>query len=200
MKLAALTGGIATGKSTVARMFAELGACVADADVAAREVVVPDAPAWREIVREFGEEILLPDRTLDRARLGKIVFADAARRARLEAITHPRIFEATARRIAECEAGGAALCLVDVPLLFEKGAQGLYPRTVLVYAPPAEQLRRLMARDGSSEADARARIAAQMPIDAKRALADYVIDNSGDPGATRVQAERVFRALLEDPA
>lgn len=195
MKLVGLTGGIATGKSTVARLFAARGACVVDADLAAREVVVPDAPAWREIVAEFGESVLLPDRTLDRAKLGGLVFADAERRARLEAITHPRIFEAMARRIAECEATGAALCLVDVPLLFEKGARALYQKVVVVYARPEVQLRRLLERDRCAEDAARARLAAQMPIDEKRALADHVIDNSGDLEATREQVARVWEAL-----
>ncbi|MCA9772596.1 MAG: dephospho-CoA kinase [Myxococcales bacterium] len=200
MKRVGLTGGIATGKSTVAAMFVELGACLVDADRAAREVVRPHMPAWKDIVDAFGPGVLRPDETLDRPKLGAIVFADGDARARLEAITHPRIYEWMAARDAECAASGAAVCLVDVPLLFEKGLQGLYDRVVLVQVPRPVQLARLIARDGIAPADAEARLAAQMPIEDKIALADHVIDNGGDLAATRRRVDEVWRALTASDA
>ncbi|HEV7679227.1 MAG TPA: dephospho-CoA kinase [Candidatus Dormibacteraeota bacterium] len=179
MRLIGLTGGIGTGKSTVAAMLAERGAALVDADQLAREVVEPGTPALGEIAAEFGPAVIRPDGTLDRGALGAIVFADGARRARLNAITHPRVGALMAERIAAALSGGAPLVVVDIPLLFEGARQDQFEGVLLVWAPPAVQLQRLVERDGWVEEEARQRIAAQMPIDDKRALATWLIDNSG---------------------
>ena len=193
MRLIGLTGGIGSGKSTVARMLAERGAAVVDADLLAREVVEPGQPALAEIAAEFGPSVLLPDGRLDRAALGAVVFADAARRERLNAITHPRVGALMQERIAAALASDAPLVAVDIPLLFEGSRQSLFEGVLLVWAPPELQLRRLVERDGMAEAEARARIAAQMPIDEKRALATWVIDNSGPLSATEAQVDEWWR-------
>ncbi len=193
MRLIGLTGGIASGKSTVARMLAERGAAVVDADLLAREVVEPGTPALAEIAAEFGPAVLLPDGRLDRAALGAVVFADAPRRERLNAITHPRVGALMQERIAAALASDAPLVVVDIPLLFEGARQSLVEGVMLVWVPATVQLRRLVERDGLGQAEARARIAAQMPIDDKRALATWVIDNSGTPDATRDQVDQWWR-------
>jgi dephospho-CoA kinase len=188
-----LTGGIGSGKSTVARMLAGRGAAVVDADLLAREVVEPGQPALAEIAAEFGPSVLLPDGRLDRAALGAVVFADAARRERLNAITHPRVGALMQERIAAALASGAPLVAVDIPLLFEGARRSQFEGVLLVWVPPEVQLRRLVERDGMAEAEARARIAAQMPIDEKRALATWVVDNAGPLEATEAQVERWWR-------
>ena len=193
MRLIGLTGGIGSGKSTVARMLAARGAAVVDADLLAREVVEPGQPALAEIAAEFGDAVLLPDGRLDRAALGAVVFADAARRERLNAITHPRVGALMQERIAAALASGAPLVVVDIPLLFEGSRQSLFEGVLLVWVPPAVQLRRLVERDGMAEDEGRARIAAQMPIDDKRALATWVIDNSGPLDATERQVDHWWR-------
>lgn len=185
MRLIGLTGGIATGKSTVAAMLAGRGAIVVDADRLAREVVEPGRPALAEIAAEYGPGVLAADGSLDRAALGALVFADADRRRRLEAITHPRISALMAERIAEAVTAAPPLVVVDIPLLFENGRSGMVEGVLVVYADAATQLRRLLDRDGLGEADARRRIAAQMPVEEKRRLATWVIDNRGDLEATR---------------
>jgi dephospho-CoA kinase len=193
MRLIGLTGGIGTGKSTVARMLTARGATLIDADQLAREVVEPGTPALREIVEEFGESVIRADGSLDRPALGAIVFADEARRARLNAITHPRVGALMASRIAEALATGAPLVVVDVPLLFEGARQDQFEGVLLVWAPPALQLQRLVERDGWVEEEARQRIAAQMPIDDKRALATWLIDNSGSLTDTERQVDAWWR-------
>jgi dephospho-CoA kinase len=193
MRLIGLTGGIGSGKSTVARMLAARGTAVVDADLLAREVVEPGQPALAEIAAEFGAAVLLPDGRLDRAALGAVVFADAARRERLNAITHPRVGALMQERIAAALESGAPLVAVDIPLLFEGSRQSLFEGVMLVWVPAEVQLRRLVARDGIAEAEARARIAAQMPIDGKRALATWVVDNSGPLDATQRQVDQWWR-------
>jgi dephospho-CoA kinase len=179
MGVIGLTGGIATGKSTVARMLAARGAAVVDADRIAREVVAPGTPGLAAVIDEFGAEVLGPSGGLDRERLGRIVFAAPERRRRLEAITHPLIRALTAERVAAALAAEPALVAVDIPLLFEAGRQADFPATMLVYADPETQIRRLLARDRLTEVEARQRLAAQMPIDEKRRLATWIVDNSG---------------------
>ena len=187
MHLIGLTGGIGSGKSTVARMLAARGAALVDADLLAREVVEPGTPGLAEIAAEFGASVLLPDGRLDRAALGAVVFADAARRERLNQITHPRVGALMQERIATALASGAPLVVVDVPLLFEGSRQTMFEGVMLVWVPEAVQLQRLVERDGMGEAEARQRIAAQMPIDRKRELATWVIDNSGTAAQTEQQ-------------
>jgi dephospho-CoA kinase len=194
MRVIGLTGGIATGKSTVAHLLAARGAALIDADLLAREVVEPGTPALAEIAADFGPGVLQADGSLDRTALGAIVFADEARRQRLNAITHPRVAELMGRRVAAALASPARLVVVDVPLLFEGERRGMFEGVMLVWAPAEVQLARLFARDGWTEVEARQRIAAQMPIDEKRALATWVIDNSGSLARTEAQVERWWRS------
>lgn len=191
-----LTGGIGSGKSTVARRFAARALCVIDADVLAREVVAPGAPALAEIVEAFGQAMLDPDGHLDRARLAAVVFDDAEKRARLNQITHPRVRELSVQRVSECGARGEPLCCYEVPLLVESGMADALRPLVVVSVPVEVQVARTCARDGMSEAQARARIAAQMPLADKVAIADYVIDNSGTLERTHEQADEVLDAIL----
>ena len=193
--LVGLTGGLATGKSTVSDMLRGLGCVVLDADVLAREVVEPGQPALATIAQEFGPEVLRPDGTLDRKRLGAIVFADPERRRRLEAITHPAIRDRYLARLAELEAEGFDGVVVwDAPVMIESGGYKNMDRLVVVITDAATQRERALARDGD-RADVERKIASQMPLADKAALADYVIDNSGDRAATEAQAARVRSAL-----
>ncbi|HOF06168.1 MAG TPA: dephospho-CoA kinase [Syntrophales bacterium] len=193
-----LTGGIASGKSTVAQMLVELGAVHIDFDVLAHRVERPGQPAWEELVAAFGREILNGDETINRAVLGEVVFRDAARRERLNAIVHPAVFASWRRELEDIEKQSPhAVVLSDVPLLFEVGAEGMVDLVLLVYIPPAEQLRRLMLRNGYTRPEAEARLASQMSIDAKLARADLVIDNRGTREETRRRAAAVWEELRE---
>lgn len=194
--LVGLTGGIATGKSTVSEMLRRLGAEVIDADRLAREVVEPGRPAHAAIVREFGAEVLQADGTLDRKRLGSIVFADADRRRRLEAITHPAIRARFAERVGELEARGFdGVVVFDAAVLVESGGYKTMDRLVVVVTDEATELARLMARDGIGRDEALGRIRSQMPLAEKARLADYVIDNAGDRTSTEAQVRDVYRTL-----
>jgi len=194
MRLAALTGGIATGKSYCLGRFAALGVPVIDADRLAREAVAAGTPGLAAVVARFGPEVLLPDGTLDRPALGRIVFADGAARADLEAIVHPDVY----RRILEWAARlppGTPLAIADIPLLFETGHQHEFDKVIVCACDPDEQLRRLMTRDRLTEADARARLAAQWPLGEKVARADHVIRTDGSHQETESQVNAVFRRL-----
>jgi dephospho-CoA kinase len=197
--LVGLTGGIASGKSTVSRQLAELGSRVIDADLLAREVVQPGEPAWHAVVEAFGPEILQADRTLDRKRLGALVFADPERRRRLEAITHPAI---QARRQERLDALAAehfdGVVVLDVALLIEVGGAPHVDRLVVVYAEPAIQRERLIRRDGLDEAEAERRLGSQMPLGDKVRLAHYVIDNTGRPEETAAQVRAIHAALAAE--
>jgi len=199
--LVGLTGGIATGKSTVSTMFAHLGAKVVDADLLAREVVMPGQAALTEIVREFGADVLAADGSLDRKRVGAIVFGDAEKRKRLEEITHPAIRVRQQRILSVYEEDAfEGIVIWDAALLIEtSGAKGM-DRVVVVVADPTTELQRLMARDGFAEEDARRRIASQIPLAEKVKVADYVIDNSGTRAETERLVRDVYRALLQDLA
>ncbi len=191
-----LTGGIATGKSTVAAMFAALGARLIDSDLLARQAVAQGSPGLQAVVAAFGPQCLTPAGDLDRPRLRKLIFHDPAARERLNAIVHPevrRLAGLAALEIARREPG--AVVMEDVPLLFETGAAGRYAAVVLVYLPAAEQLKRLMARDGVSREQAEAALRAQMPIEQKRRLAQFMVDNRGTLDETRKQVRAVWRAL-----
>jgi dephospho-CoA kinase len=197
--LVGLTGGIATGKSTVSAMFAHLGARIVDADLLAREVVMPGQPAHAEIVKEFGPEVLQEDGSLDRKRLGAIVFADTARRKQLEAITHPAIYARQQRILSVYdEEAFAGIVIWDAALLIESSSAKRMDKVVVVVADAATELGRLMARDGFSEEEGRRRIASQMPLGEKVKVADYVIDNSGSRAETERRVREVYRALLHD--
>ena len=197
--LVGLTGSIATGKSTVSRMFAHLGARVLDADVLAREVVMPGQPAYLKIVEEFGPAVVQEDATLDRKALGAIVFADPARRKRLEEITHPAIGLRQQRILSVLEEEEfEGIVMWDVALLFETGGVARMDRVVVVYTDPDTELTRLMAREGIPEEQARARIATQMPVAEKAKRAHYVIDNSGERVDTERQVKAVYESLLAE--
>src|SRR2546425_3492507 len=186
MKVLGLTGGIGSGKSMVASMFAQLGADVIDADQLARDVVEPGQPALVEIATAFGRDVLLPDGRLDRGKLGRIIFADPVARGKLNAITHPRIRERIDAEIAARESRPGVL-VVDIPLLYENDRTRTVETVIVVWVDSKTQLRRLNERDGFTEEEARQRIAAQMPLDEKRARADVGIDNNGRPRNTRRQ-------------
>lgn len=189
-----LTGGIATGKSTVSAMLAELGAAVVDADQVAREVVLPGEPALRQVAETFGQAVLNEDGTLNRKKLGEIVFADEMKRKALEAILHPAIRQVMNDRIDRLERENPGrLVVADIPLLYETGLDARYPEVLVVYVPPDVQLERLMKRDGLTEAKARERLNAQLPIDEKKKRADWVIDNSGTLEETRRQVLDFWR-------
>ncbi len=194
MRLVGLTGGIATGKSTFAAALRALGAPVIDADELARRVVRRGSPALAEIARVFGPEVLTPEGELDRRHMAARVFADAAARNRLEAITHPAIREAMRQEAQRLASEGHGLAFYDVPLLFEVGLDREVDCVVLVYARRELQERRLMARDGLRPDEAAARLEAQMPIEEKARRADVVVENESDPAALVTKAA----ALLVD--
>ena len=199
--LVGLTGGIATGKSTVSQMFRALGCEVIDADILAREVVAPGELALAEIAEEFGRDVLQPDGSLDRKKLGAVVFGDPARRKRLEQITHPAIGARFQRRLVELEARGfEGIVLWDAPVMIESGGYKQMEKLVVVATDEATQSARLRARDAIEIADAERRITSQMPVAEKAKLADYVIDNAGDRAATERQVQEVHAALLRDLA
>ncbi|MBN2982987.1 MULTISPECIES: dephospho-CoA kinase [Cohnella] len=175
-----LTGGIATGKSTVARLLVESGAALVDADRIAREIVEPGQPSLAQIAERFGQDVIREDGTLNRKKLGEIVFSNEKERKALEAITHPAIRALMRERMDKLEREAPdRLVVVDVPLLYESGLQFLFERVMVVYVPRDVQLQRLMKRDGLPEAEAKRRLAAQMDIEEKKRMADIVIDNSG---------------------
>jgi dephospho-CoA kinase len=195
--LVGLTGGIATGKSTVSAILRALGAVIIDADLLAREVVEPGEPALAEIAREFGPAVLTADGRLDRKALGAIVFADPARRKRLEAFTHPRIRERFQRQLDDLTAQEfRGVVVFDAPVMIESGNYKTMDRLVVVSTDEATQIARLMARDGIGREEARRRIASQMPVAEKAKLADHVIDNSGPLAATEAQVRRVYAVLM----
>jgi dephospho-CoA kinase len=192
-----LTGGIACGKSTVARLFTDLGIPIVDADQLARDVVAPGSEGLAEIVREFGDEVLTDDGSLDRKKLGGVVFSDTDARRRLEAITHPRIAQLGMQTLAELSSTSEAPYLMyEAALLVEGGMHKAFPALVVVSAAAETQLARLRARDASSEQEARARIDSQLPVADKVAVADFVIQNDGTIEQTRAQVEQTHEALV----
>ncbi len=195
MHVFGLTGGIASGKSTVTRMLRELGAHVLDADVLAREVVEPGTPGLAAVAARF-PGVVGPDGRLDRVKLGARVFADADERAALNALIHPRVREAFLARVQALDAQGVERVIYDVPLLIESGMHTWLEGVAVVWVPRDLQKARLMARDGLDAAAAEARLAAQLPLEEKRAHATWLIDNSGDLASTRAQVEAVWRAML----
>jgi dephospho-CoA kinase len=199
--IAGLTGGIATGKSTVARIMSNVGAVVVDADRIARQVVAPGLPAWQEIKDHLGEGILLADGTIDRDGLGKMVFADPEMRRWLEAVIHPRVEAQISSQISQvARTTPEAVVLLDIPLLFETGRDEGLSDIIVVYVPEKIQCLRLIKRDGLSRSEALARISAQMRIDEKVKRATIVIDNSGPLSDTEKQALAVYRRLARQAA
>ncbi|MFF0295774.1 dephospho-CoA kinase [Kitasatospora sp. NPDC004615] len=193
-----LTGGIGAGKSEVSRQLAALGAVIVDSDVIAREVVAPGTPGLAAVAAEFGPGVLLPDGSLDRPALGRIVFADPARLAALNAIVHPLVRARSAE--LEAAAGPDAIVVHDVPLLAENGLAPLYDLVVVIDVPDAERLRRLTALRGMPEDEARARMAAQATREDRLAVADLVLDNSGDLDGLTTRVRELWRQLEQRSA
>ncbi|HEY6009461.1 MAG TPA: dephospho-CoA kinase [Geobacteraceae bacterium] len=193
MHIIGLTGGIASGKSTVAAILQRLGVPVVDADQLAREVVRPGQPAHAAIVAAFGPEILDPDRSINRPRLGQVVFADPEARRRLEAITHPAIRRAAEEKLATLAQAGNRVAIYMAPLLVEAGVMSRVDEIWVVYVDRETQLERLIRRDGMSRDEALGRLAAQMPMEEKRLYGRVVIDNRGSRDAT----EQIVTALWE---
>ena len=198
MLIAGLTGSIATGKSTVSAILKDLGAFIVDADLAAREVVLPGMPAWDEIVRIFGRDILQVTGEIHRERLGALVFNDAKMRAMLEAVVHPEVMRVMDEQISTIRAGSSdAVVILDVPLLIETGMHRGVSEVIVVYCPEDQQMRRLMVRDRIGRDEALARIRAQLSIEEKRRHASLIIDNSTTVDNTRRQVQDVFATLRE---
>ena len=193
MKLVGLTGGIASGKSTVAAILRRLGAAIINADELSRDVVQPEQDAWKEIIKTFGPDILQEDKTLDRRKLRKIVFDNPEARKKLEAIIHPRVRALAESRISELAAAGSSVIVYEVPLLFEAQIH-LWLRPVILVACDLEtQKKRLLERDHLTALEAQQHLDAQMSLEKKRKLADYVIENDG----TREELEQQVRAVLQ---
>lgn len=190
-----LTGGIGSGKSAVSALLASYGAVVVDADLLAREVVAPGTPGLSEVVTRFGQDVLLPDGTLDRPALGRRVFRDPEALAALNAIVHPRVAVATQERFSEAAAAGADVVVHDVALLVENGLAPAYDAVVVVAARPETQHERLVRLRGMTPADADARIAAQAPLADKVAVATHVIDNDGPLDTLAPQVQAVWAEL-----
>ena len=206
-RVVGLTGGIGTGKSTVARMLSALGATVIDADAIVHRLQEKGSPVLDEIAARLGREVITPDGALDRAKVADLVFRDPAARGTLNQIIHPKVGVEMARALEAARRAGAALVVLDIPLLFEGRAAGRagasrlpFDATVLVYCPAPLQIERAIARDGCTRGEAERRVAAQLPIDEKRALADFVIDNSGALRDTERQVRELYAALLRGDA
>jgi dephospho-CoA kinase len=195
VRLVGLTGGIGSGKSTVSEMFRALGAQVIDADQVARDVVRPGEPALEDIAQRFPGTVDAKGQ-LDRAALAARIFSDAKERAALNAIIHPRIQAAVQRRTEALAEAGVDTVLYDAALLVENGLHQGMDAVIVVWVPPQLQKARLLARDGLTEAEADARMAAQLPLDKKRALATYVVDNTGAREETQRQVAAIWKALL----
>lgn len=192
-----LTGGIATGKSTVSRMLVERGARLIDADLIAREVMEPGHPVLASVVNHFGQDILLPDGTLNRKKLGERIFVHPEERELLNSMTHPAIRTEIVSRLRRFEAEEPQrLVVADVPLLYESGQADIYERIMVVYVSQDLQLRRLMERDGLSAQAAQHRLSSQMDIEEKRERADIVIDNSRGLDYTKSQVDEFWRSLV----
>ncbi len=197
MHVFGLTGGIASGKSTVSARFRARGLPVIDADAVAREVVAKGSDGLAEVVAAFGARVLADDGALDRKALASVVFADEALRKKLNGILHPRIARASAAKIAELATSGHAVAVYDAALLVENGLADAFRPLVVVSSPDSLQVSRIVARDGSTEAEAWARVRAQDPLANKVALADFVIDNSGSLADLEREADRVLDAVTD---
>lgn len=196
MRCFGLTGGICAGKSTVAEMFREEGCAVVDADRIARDIAAPGGDAYGEIVSAFGRGILLPDGSIDRAKLGEIVFSDPGRRAALEAITHPRIARGIAEELRRLESEGRETAIVEAALIHEARRRGRFEAVIAVRCVREQQVRRQMERNGITEEQALRKIASQMDASEKARASDYVIDNSGDLESTRAQVRALAARIM----
>jgi dephospho-CoA kinase len=199
MRVFGLTGGIGSGKTTVARLFQEENIPVVDADGISREVTSPGNPAHEAIVRRFGPEVLLPDGRIDRKKLGSIVFADPGKRAALEAITHPVITEGIRKAVSALASEGHPIAIVEAALIHEKGRRGTFEAVIDVHCGRRLQVERIMRRDGIPREEALRIVSTQMDPEEKARASDHVIDNSGDLAQTRAQV-RALAEKLRRPA
>lgn len=200
MFIIGLTGGIASGKTSVSSMLKEMGFPIVDADIIARRVVEKGSPVLERIKKEFGDGVLNSDGTLDRKSLGQLVFNSSKKLELLDSITHPAIIEEINRDIKALSDKGEKLCVLDAPLLIESGLDAMANKVLLVYVDDKTQLSRLMCRDYISEELALKKISSQMGFDEKKKYADYIIDNSGSLDDTRAQLEKIIAKIrfLED--
>lgn len=198
MKRIALTGGIATGKSYVATRLRETGVPVVDADVLAREAVLPGSPGLQAVVARFGPAVLAANGTLDRAALAEVVFRDERARRDLEAIIHPAVREGI-ERFFRAQPSEVRLAVADIPLVYETGRASDFDAIIVAACPREVQIQRVMARDGASREQAERRVGAQLPIDEKARRADFVIDTGGSHEATDRSVERLIAALRAQP-
>ena len=197
MLLIGLTGGIASGKTTVSNMFVKLGAHLIDADVIARDVVKPDKPAWKEIVSAFGESVLDDKKEIIREKLAAAIFNSPEKRKQLEAITHPRIIEEENRLINEIRKNNKpGIIILDAALLIEAGHHNRVDKLIVVYLNKNTQIKRLRKRDSLSLADAEKRLDSQMSLDEKVNLANYVIDNGKSPDEVEKQVSQIYKKLI----
>ncbi|MGM0885492.1 MAG: dephospho-CoA kinase [Bacillota bacterium] len=187
-----ITGGIASGKSTVSLYLQELGFTIVDADLASRAVVEPGEEAHHQVVKAFGEDILLTDGNIDRVKLGSIIFNDQEKRLLLNGIVHPAVRNWMRVKTEAALSSGEETVFMDIPLLFESKLTFMVDKTLLIYVDEQVQLKRLMNRNGLSETEALARINSQMPLADKKALADAVIDNNGDINETKRQVKTIL--------
>jgi dephospho-CoA kinase len=193
-----LTGGIGSGKSTIAAMFLSKGAYLIDFDVLAHEVQNPGQPAWKAIIDSFGKEVLDKDGRIDRVRLADIVFEDKKKLAALNGIVHPAVFDAWSRRLCEIQSEKTdAIVLSDVPLLIEAGVKHLFDLIILIYISPEEQLQRIMERNGYSLEEAKKRLSSQMPINEKLGHADIVINNQSSRESAVKKVDEVWKELVK---
>ena len=196
MLIVGLTGGIASGKSTISDMFKKEGAYIIDIDGISREVVKPGKPAWNDVVHAFGKEVLNEDQTLNRKNLAEIVFSDEEKRKELEDIIHPKINKERLKQIGKIKKKNTrAIIMVDIPLLIETNKQNTVDKVVLVYVSPQSQIARLMKRDGLSLEDAHKRLDAQMPIKNKKKYAYYIINNEGPLEKVQKKVKEIFQNL-----
>lgn len=194
-----LTGNIASGKSNAARVFAELGAVIIDADLIAHELMSPGHGTYENVVQEFGPQILNSDRTINRKALGRIIFAQEERRLALNGLVHPAVKAQVELRIGAIrESNPDAIVIVDAALMVETGYYRLHDRLIVITCSPSLQLARLINRDGCTLEEARSRIASQLPIEEKLKLADYIIETSGTLRETREQVDAVYRSLVRE--
>ncbi|WP_338777542.1 dephospho-CoA kinase [Metabacillus sp. FJAT-52054] len=188
-----LTGGIASGKSTVSSLLKELGFPIVDADVIAKEAVDQGKPAYSKIAEVFGHRVLQPDGAIDRAQLGSEIFADPEKRKMLNEIVHPEVRKEMIRQRDESIQQGSKAVILDIPLLFESKLTHFADKSLLVYVTPETQLERLMKRNGYTQKEAQQRIDSQMPLDEKKSLADEVLDNNGTREETEIQLLGILR-------
>ena len=194
--LVGVTGGIASGKTTVANMLKDLGAPMIDFDVLARQVVEPGKPALKDIVAYFGKQVLSDDETLDRKKLSNIVFNDIEKRKKLESLTHPKIYELFVKQVNQISKKYPdPIIQAVIPLLIESGLKHLFHKTILVYIPAKCQIDRLAKRDKISKKEAANILKAQLPIDAKCEHADFIINNEGFIEATKQQVDVLWQTL-----